>query len=100
MSEEKSQIILIEQIVEKSIQASKPELEVLAKKAAEEAVEEVLKKFGFDVDNVKELQNDFITLRKWRKLSEKSVTMLVITILTMITAGIARAVWDAMRAVK
>jgi len=100
MNNEKEQIILIETIVEKSIQASKPELESLAKKAAEEAVDEVLKKLGFDTDNVKELQTDFITLRKWRKLSEKSVTILIITLITMITAGIARVVWDAIRTIK
>lgn len=100
MSEEKEQIILIETIVEKSIQASKSELESLSKKAAEEAVNEVLKKLGIDTDNVKELQTDFITLRKWRKLSEKSVTILIITIITMITAGIARLIWDAIRNIK
>ncbi|USD19766.1 hypothetical protein MJO52_11800 [Microbulbifer variabilis] len=45
--------------------------EELARKAAHQAVEEVLEKMGFDIDNVLEIQKDQAHIRQQRKATEQ-----------------------------
>jgi len=64
------------------------EAEQLARKAAVEAVEQVLKTLGVDVDNVQETQRDFAFNRKQRIVSEQVSTWTRRTIYVILISGI------------
>jgi hypothetical protein len=65
----------------------------VARQAAHDAVEEMLEKLGIDVDNHLEMQEDMSWLRKWRKMSERVGSRVVMTVFTLLTAGIVTLVW-------
>ena len=57
------------------------------------AVATILTGFGIDEDDRKELQADFIHLRKWRKSVEQAQSLTFKMILTAIVGGTIGAMW-------
>jgi len=66
----------------------------VAEEAAHKAVEETLEKLGIDPDEHKEVQKDMIWMRKYREMSEKIGSRVLLTAFTLLTVGIAGAVWS------
>ncbi len=69
-------------------------IKAVAHEAAHEAVAETLEKLGVDLDNHLEMQEDFAWMRRWRKLSEKVGSRVLLTLLTLGTVGLAGLVWS------
>jgi len=62
------------------------------------AVATILTSFGIEEDDRKELQADFIHLRKWRKSVEQAQTLTFKVIVTAIVSGLVGAVWLGFKA--
>jgi len=65
----------------------------IAEEAAHKAVEETLEKLGIDPDEYKEVQKDMIWMRKWREMSEKVGSRVLLTVATLLTAGVITIIW-------
>lgn len=63
------------------------------KQIAKEAVMEVLTMYGLDHNAPLEMQEDFAWIRKMRRTSEKVGGRIVLTLVTIITVGLASLVW-------
>ena len=73
------------------------EMRTIAKEAAHEAVNEMLEKFGVDIEHPLEMQEDFAFMRSYRKLSQRVGSRVIMTIVTLVTAGIGGLVWTQIR---
>ena len=62
------------------------------------AVATILTSFGIEEDDSKELQADFIHLRKWRKSVARAQSLTFKTIFTAIIGGLIGAVWLGFKA--
>lgn len=69
------------------------EMRGIAKEAAHEAVEELLEKFGIDVEHPLEMQEDFAFMRSYRQLSQRVGSRVIMTVVTLMTVGIGGLVW-------
>ena len=67
----------------------------IASAAAHEAVKETLLAMGINPNNPIEVQEDFAWVRKYRELSEKVGSRILLTIMTLLTAGIAGMIWKS-----
>jgi len=65
-----------------------------ARVAAHEAVIEVLEKIGIEPDEHIEVQKDMIWMRKWRIMSERLGSRILMTIATILSAGVVALVWQ------
>lgn len=65
-----------------------------ARAAAHEAVIEVLEKIGIEPDEHKEVQKDMIWMRKWRMMSERLGSRVLMTVATILSAGVIGLVWQ------
>lgn len=63
------------------------------------AVATILTSFGIEEDDRKELQADFIHLRKWRKSVEQAQSLTFKTILGVIVTGAAGAFWLGLKTI-
>jgi len=68
----------------------------IADKAAHAAVRETLTALGIDADDPKEAQKDFAWVRNYRGLCEKIGSRIMLTLITLMTVGIAGAVWKSL----
>lgn len=57
------------------------------------AVSETLDKLGIDANDHKEMQADFLHLRRWRKSVEQAQSYTFKTIITVISTGFIGVVW-------
>lgn len=57
------------------------------------AVEETLQRLGIEPSDHKEMQADFVHLRKWRKSVEQAQSYTFKTVVTVIVGGVLGAVW-------
>ena len=72
---------------------SEAEVELIAQRAAAQAVRAVLSEYGIDVSSPKESQADMDHLRRWRRaVNSASSTGFVVT-LTILISGICGALW-------
>lgn len=62
------------------------------------AVATILTSFGIEEDDRKELQADFIHLRKWRRSVEKAQSLTFKAALTVIVTGALGAMWLGFKA--
>jgi hypothetical protein len=72
---------------------SPEEVELIADRAAERAVEKVLGVYGIDTKNPVEAQADMAHLRRWRKAVNKAATTGFLTTLSIIITGALAATW-------
>lgn len=70
-------------------------IRVIADKAAHAAVAETLTALGIDPNDPREAQKDFAWVRSYRELSEKIGSRILLTTITLLTAGIAGLVWKS-----
>jgi single-stranded DNA-binding protein len=61
--------------------------------AATKTVAAVLKSFGIEDDDRKEVQADFLHLRKWRKSVEQAQSYTFKAVITVIAGGVLGALW-------
>lgn len=64
-----------------------------ARAIAAATVEEMLTRYGFDTGNPRDMQEDLSWVRRTRKMSEKLGTRILLTTMTIFTAGIFAAIW-------
>jgi hypothetical protein len=69
------------------------DLREIAREAAREAVKELLIALGIDAKEPLEMQEDFAWLRRYRKMSEKVGSRVLITLITIFVGGGAAAIW-------
>jgi hypothetical protein len=62
------------------------------------AVATILTSFGIEEDDRKELQADFVHLRKWRKSVEQAQSLTFKLVFTAIVTGILGAIWMGFKA--
>ena len=62
------------------------------------AVATILTSFGIEEDDRKELQADFIHLRKWRRSAEQAQSLTFKAVLTVIVTGALGAMWLGIKA--
>jgi hypothetical protein len=58
----------------------------------------ILKSFGIDDDDTKEIRADFQHLRRWRKSVEQAQSYTFKTIITVIAGGVVGALWLGFKA--
>lgn len=66
----------------------------VAKEAAHEAVRETLTTLGVDMEKPLEMQEDFAWMRRYRQMSEKVGSRVIMTVITLMTVGVAGIVWS------
>lgn len=64
-----------------------------SKAAAEQAAATVLRAFGLDDDDHRELRADFQHLRRWRKSVEQAQSLTFKAVVATIASGLIAAVW-------
>jgi len=69
------------------------DVEIIAQKAADKAVTEVLHKLGIDAEDWRETQLDMQHVRKQRKASDKITLMVRVSLILTITSGLVSLVW-------
>lgn len=69
------------------------ELKSLVETTAKETVRETLIQLGADVDNPLEMQDDFRTLREWRRSMDSIRTKAVTATVGVLVAGLLAAIW-------
>lgn len=67
----------------------------IAEKAAHAAVMETLTTLGIDANDPREAQRDFAWVRSYRGLCEKIGSRIMLTLITLSTAGVAGLVWKS-----
>lgn len=67
--------------------------EAEVKQVVETTLSTVLQSFGLEEEDRKELQADFIHLRKWRRSVEQTQSYAFKTIVTVIVGGVLGALW-------
>ena len=67
----------------------------VAKEAAEQAAEDVLERLGIEPDDHRDMQKDMAWLRKYRELSEKVGSRIILTFITILTGAVVAVVWQA-----
>lgn len=68
-------------------------VESTAKTVAKETVHETLLQLGADVDHPLDMQDDFRTLREWRRSMESVRTKAVTVTVGVLVAGLLAAFW-------
>ena len=74
------------------------EVAKIAHEAAAQAAKETLTSLGIDTTSPTEMQHDFAWMRRWRLLSEKVGSRVLITVVTLATVGVGGAVWASLKA--
>ena len=69
-------------------------MENIAEKAAKQKVEQILDNIGIDMDNHLEMREDFSWMRRWRQMSEKVGSRVLMTLFTIVTVGVAGLIWS------
>jgi hypothetical protein len=69
------------------------EIQTLIRETARTAVKETFIALGADVENPLEMQEDFAWMRRYRQLCEKVGSRIVLSVVTILTGGIAAAIW-------
>ncbi|MGJ4928163.1 hypothetical protein ACQR1I_16465 [Bradyrhizobium sp. HKCCYLS2038] len=64
-----------------------------SKNVAEEAVAAVLRAFGLEDDDHRELRADFQHLRRWRKSVEQAQSLTFKAVVGTIVSGLVAAIW-------
>lgn len=75
----------------------------IAEDAAKATVKEMFTLLGIDVNNPDEIRHfraNMAWVFKFRRLSEKVGTTVILTIVTIVTGGFAKIVWDAVKTAK
>lgn len=72
---------------------TKLELKELIREVARETARETLRGLGADVDHPLEMQNDFVTLRSWRKAMDAVRNKILLTVVGVIVIGVLGAIW-------
>jgi hypothetical protein len=67
----------------------------VAKEAAEQAAEDVLERLGIEPDDHRDMQKDMAWLRKYRELSEKVGSRIILTFITILTGAVLTVIWQA-----
>jgi len=68
-------------------------VQTTAKTVAKETVHETLLQLGADVDHPLDMQDDFRTLREWRRSMESIRTKAVTVTVGVLVAGLLAALW-------
>ena len=83
------------------------ELTKIAEQVAEAATRKALKEtftvLGIDIgdaDEIRHFQANMAWVFRFRRLSEKVGTTVILTLVTLTTGGIAKLIWDAMKTTK
>jgi hypothetical protein len=79
---------------------NRDELEVLASSTAKKTVTELFRTLGVDVSDqgIFQMQADFLHLRRWRLIVERSTTWVLLSTITLVVGGLGTAVVMALRA--
>ena len=72
---------------------SNAEIELIAQRAAEVAVEKVLAKYGIDTSDPIESQADMDHLRRWRKAVNSAATTGFVATIGILVSGLLAATW-------
>jgi polyhydroxyalkanoate synthesis regulator phasin len=80
---------VVQEVLSEQRIANKADLE----EAAERTVATVLRSFGIEEDDRKEVKADFDHLRRWRKSVEQAKGFTARTVITTIAAGLLGAIW-------
>ena len=73
----------------------------LAKDVASATVKETFTALGIDIsdpDEIRHFQANMAWVFRFRRLSEKVGATVILTLATIITGGVAKLVWDAIKA--
>lgn len=87
MTPEEVQVVVRAVLEEESLRRSAALDEVVLK-----AVATILTSFGIDEDDRKELQADFVHLRKWRLSVERAQSATLVTTITVLLGGVFGAI--------
>ena len=72
------------------------EIELLAERAADKAIQRFFQVLGVDASDPIEMQKDFAHLRSWRQAIEQTKSHTLTAAIGIILTGIAGAVWAVM----
>ncbi|MCP4536926.1 MAG: hypothetical protein GY832_07245 [Chloroflexi bacterium] len=73
----------------------------IADEAAAAAVKRTFTALGIDIedsDEIRHFQANRTWVRRFRRLSENVGTAVILTLVTLLTGGIAKLVWDSLKA--
>ena len=69
------------------------DVELIAQKAADKAVVDVLEKLGIDASSPYETQQDMQYVRKQRKASDKVTLMVRVSLVLTLSSGLISLIW-------
>lgn len=73
------------------------QIEDIADRAAEKAVEAYMVKMGIETEEPRDMQQDMIFIRKFRTNCEQAVSKIVMVIIGVLTLSVLGGVWLAIR---